>query len=361
MRVLILNRRDIANPAGGGAEVYTHEVAKGLVARGCEVTGFSSSFAGSLPEETVDGVKYLRAGSELTVHLRGFLYALRHGREFDLIIDEFNGIGFFTFFLPRSMLLIHQLYRGFWLRELGVPGAVPYVLETLLLRLYRKRPAVTVSDSTRGDLEAIGFSDIRVVMNALSRGALDKAPEKEPLPTLLFLGRLRSTKRPEDALEIFRLVKKEVPEARLWMAGSGPDEGKLRKKAEGIDDVTFLGRVSEDRKFEVLGRSHVLLVPGVREGFGINVIEAASQGTPAVGYDIHGLRDSIRDGVTGLLAYGPADAARKAARLLGDGELYGRLSANCLEYARGFRWEERAGEFWQAVKETRLDEPRKER
>ncbi|GAB4389161.1 MAG: glycosyltransferase family 4 protein [Thermodesulfovibrionales bacterium] len=352
MRVLVLNRRDIRNPAGGGAEVYTHEVAKGLAARGCEVTGFSSRFAGSLPEETVDGVRYLRAGNELTVHVLGFLYARRHREEFDLVIDEFNGLGFFGFLLPRSVLLIHQLYRGFWFRELGpLLGAAPYVLEPLVLRLYRKRPAVAVSESTRGDLKALGFKDVRVVMNALTNEALDDVPEKEARPTLLFLGRLRSTKKPEDALEIFRLLKEEVPEARLWVAGSGPDEEKLRRKAAGMEGVAFLGRVSEERKFQALRRAHVLVVPGVREGFGINVIEAASQGTPAVGYDIHGLRDSIRDGETGLLASGPEDAARKAAALLKDRALYGRLAANCLRYARGFRWEERAGEFWRAVEE----------
>ena len=69
--------------------------------------------------------------------------------------------------------------------------------------------------------------------------------------------------------------------------------------------------------------------PGVREGFGINVIEAASMGTPAVGYNIHGLRDSIRDGYSGLLASGVDDAAERALSLLGDSELYKKFSGLC--------------------------------
>jgi glycosyltransferase involved in cell wall biosynthesis len=354
LRVLILNRRDIRNPSGGGAEVYTHEVARGLTERGSEVTVFSSRFRGSSPEESVEGVRYLRAGTELTVHFKGFLYAMRHRREFDLLIDEFNGMGFFTFLLPGGMILIHQLYREFWFRELGpLAGALPYVLEPLFLRRYRGRTAVTVSESTRGDLERLGFRDIRVVMNALGNRPIEEVAEKEAAPTLVFLGRLRATKRPEDAIEIFRLVKREIPGARLWMMGSGPDEEALKERAVGLEGVTFHGWVGQDRKFELLRRAHVLIVPGVREGFGINVIEAASQGTPAVGYNIHGLRDSIRDGLTGMLAEGPEDAARKVVGLLKDPGLYRRMAESCLDYSRGFSWEKRAEEFWEVIRDLR--------
>jgi glycosyltransferase involved in cell wall biosynthesis len=344
-----MNRRDIRNPLGGGAEVYTHEVAKGLAAGGCDVTVFSTRFNGSAESETIEGVRYVRGGNEFTVHFRGFLYALKHKREFDLIIDEYNGLGFFGFLLPRSIILIHQLYREFWFRGLGPAGVIPYVIEPLLLKLYRKMPAVTVSESTRQDLMGLGFRDVRIVMNALSNPALDAVPQKEERPTLMFLGRFAPTKNPMDALEIFRMVKLELPEARLWMVGSGPQEAELMEKAKGEEGITFHGWVDEERKFDLLGRAHLVLAPGVREGFGINVIEAASQGTPTVGYDVHGLRDSIKDGDTGLLADGPGDAALKALRLFKDPELYGRMSARCLEYARGFKWETRAQEFREAL------------
>lgn len=355
IRILILNRRDIKNPLCGGAEVYTHEVSKGLVEGGHEVTVFSSRFEGAPREETVEGVRHVRAGNEFTVHFRGFLYARRNTKRFGLVIDEFNGLGFFGFLLPRSMLLIHQLYREFWFRGLGpVAGIIPYLVEPLLLRFYRKMPAVTVSESTRQDLREMGFKDVRIVMNALSVRPVESVPEKEKEPTLIFLGRFAPTKNPLGALEIFRMVKAELPEARLWMVGSGPQEEKVREEARGDEDVTFFGRVDEGRKFDLLGRAHLLIVPGVREGFGINVIEAASQGTPAVGYDVHGLRDSIGDGDTGLLASGPGDAALKVLRILNDPELFGRMASRCLEYARGFNWRNRSEEFRRALEEFGL-------
>jgi glycosyltransferase involved in cell wall biosynthesis len=323
-----------------------------LVEGGCEVTVFSSRFKGSEESEAIDGIRYLRRGNEFTVHFKGFLYAFRHRREFDLIIDEYNGLGFFGFLLPRSTILIHQLYREFWFKGLGPAGIIPYVIEPMLLRCYRRMPAVTVSESTRQDLRDLGFKDVRIVMNALSNPVFDEVPKKEEAPTLMFLGRFAPTKNPIGALEIYRRVRSELPEARLWMVGSGPQEDKLRDMAADDAGITFFGWVDEERKFDLLGRAHLIVVPGVREGFGINVIEAASQGTPAVGYDVHGLRDSIRDGDTGLLADGPGDAALKALRLLNDRELYERTARRCLEYAKGFNWKNRAGEFRQALAEA---------
>lgn len=350
MRILILNRRDTVNPAGGGAEAYTLEIAKGLVRRGAEVMIYTSAFRDGAADETIEGVRHLRRGNELSVHVYGFLYALKHRKAFDLIIDEYNGLGFMGFLLPRSMLLIHQLYCEFWFRELGrLGGAIPYVVEQILLRFYRNVPSVTVSNSTLSDLKALGFGDVRVVMNALKNRPLREVPAKEDVPTLLFFSRLRSTKRPEDAIRILRLVRQSMPEVRLWFVGRGPEEPRLREMARDMEGVTFHGFLDEDSKFDILGRAHVLLVPGVREGFGINVIEAASQGTPAVGYDIHGLRDSIRDNDTGFLASGPQEAAARVLELLGDRGLYGRMARRCLEYTLEFDWDRRAGEFYAII------------
>ncbi|MDA8174238.1 MAG: glycosyltransferase family 4 protein [Nitrospiraceae bacterium] len=352
MKVLILNRRDPANPAAGGAEVYTHEIARGLTQRGCQVTVLASGFKGCEPRRLIDGVEYLRRGNEFTVHFIGFAHAVKNRAAYNLIIDEFNGMGFFCFLLPNSALLIHQMYRQFWFKELGPAGVLPYVLEPFALCLYRKRPVVTVSQSTRADLERLGFKNVRIVMNALNIKPPDTVPAKEPRPTLVFLGRFRSTKRPDHAIRIFARVKKEAPDAQLWMIGSGGMEHELKLLASGVGDVSFLGWLNEDEKYARLGRAHVLIVPSVREGFGINVIEAASQGTPAVGYDVHGLRDSIKDGATGLLAKSEEDAAAKIISLFKDKEQYARLSSNCLEYARGFNWDTRRKEFCRFLEES---------
>ncbi len=347
MRILILNRRDIVNPSGGGAEIYTHEIARGLVNDyGCEVTVFSSSFAGCTADETIDAVRYLRRGNEATVHLHGFLYALKNRARFDRIVDEFNGIGFFTFLLPNSILLIYQLYREFWFRELGVPGVVPYVVEPLLLRCYKKRTVITISDSTRKDLERMGFRDIRVVMVAIGQPPGYDASPGQRARAIMFLGRLRSTKRPDYAIEIFRRAQEKMPDLQLWLVGRGPAEEKLRQKAGDLAGITFRGWVDEDMKMSLLRKAFVLVVPSIREGFGINVIEAAAMGTPVSGFDVPGIRDSIRHGETGYLVRSLDEAAARVVELFDDGKRYAAMSKKCIEYSKEFRWENRVAEFW---------------
>lgn len=350
MRILILNRRDIVNPSGGGAEVYTHEIAKGLTETyNCSVSIFSSLFDSGWKEEIIDGVRYIRKGNELTVHLWGFLYVVSHRKEFDLIIDEFNGIGFFTFFFPNSILLIYQLYKEFWAREYGFIGVIPSIIEPLILKLYKKKVAITISNSTRTDLENIGFSKISIVMVAIKHVPISLPLNKESTPTLVFLGRLRSTKRPEDAIEIFKKVKDKIPAVKLWIIGRGPDEKRLKKMTKGLDGLTFWGWVDEEKKMSLLKRSHILIVPGVREGFGINVIEAASTGTPAVGYNVHGIRDSIRHGETGYLVNSIDEASFKIIELLVDKKLYDEMSHSCINYSKKFDWRRKVEEFWHII------------
>ncbi len=350
MRILLLNRRDIANPAGGGAEIYTHEIARGLAERyQCEVVVFASRFKGSASGEVINGVRYVRQGNEVTVHLWGFLYAVRNRKKFDRIVDEFNGIGFFTFLFSNSVLLIHQLYREFWTTELGPLGKLPFFLEPIILKLYKNKKAITVSHSTKEDLEHLGFKDVSIVMNAVRHVPVSTSIKKNSKPTLVFLGRLKSTKKPEDAIEIFKKVKEKIPAVRLWIVGRGPEEKKLKIIAKGLDNITFWGWADEEKKMSLLGQSHVLLVPSVREGFGINVIEAASVGTPAIGYDVHGLRDSIRHGETGYLVDSIEDAASRIIDLLNDSVRYEKMSNNCLYYSKEFNWDKRLIEFWHEI------------
>ena len=176
MNVLILNRRDTVNPMGGGAEVYTFEIAKGLVRAGASVTIYTSRFDNGNPDEMVGGIRHIRRGSELTVHFFGFMHALLNMSRYDLIIDEYNGLGFMGFLLPKSMMLIHQMYREFWMKELGLPGYIPYFIEPLLLRCYRRVPAITVSPSTRDDLLDLGIKNVKIVMNALGNAPLKEVP-----------------------------------------------------------------------------------------------------------------------------------------------------------------------------------------
>jgi glycosyltransferase involved in cell wall biosynthesis len=115
--------------------------------------------------------------------------------------------------------------------------------------------------------------------------------EKEPVPTVVFIGRLSANKRPKHAIRAFGLVRRQLPDAQLWVIGDGPEEAKLRRAAG--PGVIFLGHLPEEEKHERLARAHALVATSVREGWGLVVTEAAASGTVSIGYDVPGLRDSI--------------------------------------------------------------------
>lgn len=342
--ILVLNRRDIKNPLSGGAEIYTHEIFRRLTDK-YNVTHFSSAFRACEREQTTDNIRYVRRGNELTVHAWGLVYALRNRNRFDLLIDQFNGTGFMTFAFRNSVILVHQLYERFWTAELGLLGWPLRIAEPLLLKLYKNKPAIAVSDSTSEDLKRLGFKDIEIVHNGLDIIPPDKLPLKESSLTLIFLGRLRKTKNPEDAIRAFTLIRKAVPDVKLLIAGDGPLYDVLAKKYAGIENIRFLGFVDGTAKYDYLKKAHFLLVPSIREGWGQVVIQANAVGTPAIGYAVQGLKDSIQNDRTGALVKNYEEMSQKATELWKDTEKYQMMCRNALDWAGNFSWEKAVVEF----------------
>ena len=95
-----------------------------------------------------------------------------------------------------------------------------------------------------------------------------------------------------------------------------------------------------------MSRAHIILVPGIREGWGLVVTEANAMGTPAVAYDVPGLRDSVKHNITGLLCRNrkPEELAAKAILLLKDNVLYKKLCVNSLEWSKSFSWDKSTSE-----------------
>lgn len=353
MRILWFNWRDIKNPEAGGAEVYTHEIAKRLVEKGHAVTLFTAEFKGCARVENLDGIRVLRAGGRYTVYAKAKEFYRKNGDAFDVVIDEINTRPFLTpkFAAKEKVVaLIHQLAREFWFYETPFPVSIIgyYFLENYWLSHYRELPTITVSESTKRDLEQLGFNRVFIVPNGLDIKPLDNLPQKSERPTVIFLGRMKRAKKPQDVVEAFRLVKKEVKDAMLWMVG----DGYLRRRLEGRDKgMRFFGYVDRKTREMLLRRAWLIAVPGVREGWGQVVTQANALATPAVGYDIPGLRDSIRHGYNGLLVDGGDIHAFAEAmvKLLTNDELRVRLSRNAIEWARRFSWDKSAEEFERVI------------
>lgn len=338
MRLLALSWRYLDHPAAGGAERVTHDVLSRLARTLDEVTCFTASYPGASPSDEIDGVNIIRRGRQATVHFWAWRWLRkRHGR-YDRIVDQINTIPFFTpLYVPadKRVFYIHQLAREYWWRETrGVARlAAPfgYLAESSTLRLYRRSQGVTGAPSTVEDLVALGFHADRLTLVPYSLGMqpLETLPDKGGPLRVVALGRLTPAKYVEEAVQAFARVQRDVPEASLDIVGGGDD--RYRERLErlvgrlGLTGVTFHGRVSEEQKRALLTRAHVHMFTGHREGWGLVVSEAAAMGTPSVGYDVPGTRDSIGDRRL-LVRCGDVDAlAERALALRRDPQLYAEV------------------------------------
>jgi len=355
LRILFLSWRDPQNPKAGGAELFTHEVARRMVAKGDTVEWFTAMFPGAAAEDNLAGVHVVRAGRQWSVHVAAMRRYKGHLRgSFDAVIDEVNTIPFFTPVwadIPR-LLLIFQLAREVWWHESPFPmNAIGYAAEPLYLRAYRKTPALTISASTETDLRRLGFvSPIKVLpigLEAMVVPIVQKAADT----TFIYVGRMAPSKRVHDIIRAFAEYRRPGREARLWLVGDGPEPylRALRALAAQLGlgaSVEFLGRLPADAKHKRMARAHVILMASVREGWGLSIAEAGACGTPAVVYDVPGLRDAVRDGETGFVVQPtPHALAQGMERLTADPALYSLLAGAAKRWSSTFSFDAAASEM----------------
>ena len=361
--VAFFSWRDGRNPEGGGAERYLEKMAAGLVARGCRVTIFTVGYAGAAPDEVVDGVRYVRRGSKLSVYLLGVWALLRRelGRV-DVVVDVQNGLPFFTALATRKpvIVLVHHVHREQWpVVYPGLFGKVGWWIESRLApRLYRGRQYVVVSRATRAELRELGVTGPRVaVVHNGTDPVVSTHTGKTSYPSICVVGRLVPHKQVEHAVDAARTLVAEFPDLRLRIVGDGWWEAELHAYAADLvasGTVVFEGHVSELRKQEIYEESWLMALPSLKEGWGLVVGEAAAHRTPTIAYrSAGGTRESIVDGVTGVLVDTPGELASALGALLRDDQGRQVLGKGALEHSYGFTWEHSQAAFAHVVASAR--------
>jgi glycosyltransferase involved in cell wall biosynthesis len=295
-RLLFVAWRDLANQRAGGSEVLVDMLAAGMTARGADVT----LLCGGRTAER--GYSVVRNGGTVTQFARAPLAYWRQFRDSDLVIEVCNGMPFLTPLWcrrPQICLVNHvhtELWRMMFPRPLAALGQ--FAESSVLPWAHRNNLFLTVSNSTADALREIGIADdrIRQICNGVVRP--DPLTPRSPEPMFLALGRLTEYKRIDLLLRLWHRVR-PVTGGTLVIAGDGPERQRLEAMAG--PGVVFAGRVPEEKKHELLCAAWLLLHPAMVEGWGIVIAEAAIRGTPAVGFNVPGLRDSVVDGETGVL------------------------------------------------------------
>jgi len=169
-------------------------------------------------------------------------------------------------------------------------------------------------------------------------------------PIILAAGAFAETRKGALILiRAFELLKQSVPHARLRYSGPVPADMQQKLLTAVSErtrvDVEFLGVGQPEDLPEIYGRAAVTVLPAVREGLGMTLIEALACGTPVVGSNDGGMTDVIREGVGTLFdpgdlkeptnSAGLAEAIRRTLALYSAPDLHQR----CRLWAEQFSWQ----------------------
>jgi glycosyltransferase involved in cell wall biosynthesis len=313
----------------GGAEKRIYQLAKGLADKGHEVHWYGVGWwwpESGKKDMEMDGIKLhgvckpvklydndRRSIKEALYFALMILFKLRAGR-YDII--DCQGFPFFSCFtvgfnsfFGRSTLVLtlHEVWNDYWYEYLGKAGFFGKLTEKLMVRLTDK--IITVSDKTKDDLRKIKSSEKAVVIpNGIDLAEINQIKPSPAKSDIIFVGRLIKEKKADLLIKSLVRVKDNFPDVKCTIIGEGPEKENLEKLSDqsGLkDDVSFTGFLEDYQDVIAhMKSSKVLVLPSVREGFGMVVLEANACGLPVVVVDhpMNAAKDLIIPGENGLIA-----------------------------------------------------------
>ncbi|WP_329249003.1 glycosyltransferase family 4 protein [Streptomyces sp. NBC_01478] len=342
-RIVFLAHRDLDNPQAGGSELLVDRLADGLTRLGHQVTLLCGGPA------SYRDYRVVSAGGAYGHFLRARTAFAQQVGDCDLLVEVCNGMPYFAPVWHRgpTLCLVNHVHTDLWKMRFGGPMApaarIGRRLEHWALTGAQRRGLlVAVSPSTACALRGIGVERerIRVVHN----GVEEPGPraERSPEPLFVAVGRLVEYKRIDLLLRLWERVR-PVTGGRLVIVGDGPERERLERLAG--PGVEFTGHVSEARKHELLCAAWLLVHPSALEGWGLVVTEAAARETPAIAFDVPGLRDSVVDGETGVLARGESSFAAAWCALALSARRREVMGEAARDLAARYRWDRTVRRF----------------
>ncbi len=367
MKILLIEYRDMKHPLAGGAEIVLYEVFRRIVAKGHQVDYLCNGFKGGASEEVQAGIRVLRRGSEVYFNFCApwvYLTELRANR-YDLIIEGIDKIPFYLPLIERKtpiMAIIPHLFGRAVFKEVSLlPASYVYLLEQGLAYAYRQCLFSLLSHSTQVDLVGRGIpvEQTRVINPGFTHADYPAPALKPPRIRLTFIyaGRIKKYKGIQQGLYAAAKLKIRYPDVLLQIVGTGDFLEPLRALTKNLgieENVEFTGRISHERKVQLMQQADVLIYPSPKEGWGLSVLEANSCGTVVVASNSPGLSEAVQDGQTGFLVpHGDVDAmVSRLDQLFSDPDLYARMRASGLEWVKTFTWDKASNQTLALMEEA---------
>jgi glycosyltransferase involved in cell wall biosynthesis len=251
--------------------------------------------------------------------------------------------------IKRKPLVITwlEVWDTYWRSYLGtIGGSFGRMIERLTMRL--PDGIVAISQKTRIDLIKRGkvrSERIDVIPVGIDLERIVKIAPARESTDVLFAGRLIHEKRVDLLLNAIAVAKKEIPTITCAIIGDGPERGLLEHLAVKLgveENVSFTGFVDQDGLTAYMKASKVFVLPSIREGFGLVIVEANACGLPVISirHDMSAVRELVEDGVNGFLVndISSREIAEAITKLVTDEALRERLAENGFAMAKKYGW-----------------------
>ena len=345
------------SPVLGGLENWTQHIAEGL----CEEAEFfviTGKVKGQARQEDRNGVKIFRTSLFPLANLShsSFLYILTA-----LPFIFFRSLAIIK---KEKINLLHC--QGFLSSFLGFlltrTTGVPYICtvqrlesNTWLKRQVYKKSAwcIGASNAVKDYFEKIGVKNISVIPNGIDLDKfqnLDRQKSREQLGlkdefAVITVARLEKVKGVEfllRAVEIF-LPRRQAGNFQILIIGDGSERKNIENLVERLklkDRVRLLGQLANEKVPAYLVAADCFVLPSLKEGFGIAILEAMAAGLPVVASRVGGILDIVQEGYNGLLAEpGNSEALAKAIEIIySDRSLAQNLAQNAKTALNRYSW-----------------------
>ena len=347
----------------GGAEKRVYELAKRLAQRGNEVHWYSIGWwwpENGKKDMVMDGIHLHGVSNPIDLYSEdrrsikeALLFALKlftpiMKEKFDVV--DCQGFPFFSCFTAkihsmtgksRLIITLHEVWGDYWYEYLGKLGIFGKIIERTMLGLTDN--LITVSYKTQKDLREIKKSERSIVIpNGIDFNHIQSIKPSDEISDIIFAGRLIKEKNVDILIKSIQIVKQKIPNVRCMIVGDGPERSKLEELSFNLkiqENIEFMGFTENyDDLIGYMKSSSVFVLPSIREGFGIVVIEANASGLPVVvvNHKMNAAVDLVQEGINGFRADAlPEDIADKIIKSIENKE---KMESKCIDNSEEYDW-----------------------
>jgi L-malate glycosyltransferase len=310
----------------GGKERRLWEIARRLHGMGVEVHIYTMQWWDEKKTLDLEGIRFHAICKRRSLYdgeRRSIWQALLFGlATFKLIVAhvdvlDVDSIPYFPVFAARVVCVLrrkrmvvtwHEVWgKEYWEQYLGRLAPISAAIEWLAARVPSAIVAVSMQTSDRLR-NALGVTaPIHVIELGVDMAAIQAAQPSALSSDILFAGRLLAHKNVDLLLRALALLTAESPELTCTVVGEGPERSRLESLSRELGlggSVVFHDFLPGSEIYGVMKSGRVFVLPSIREGFGVVVLEANCCGLPVVtvNHPDNAARNLIAEGQNGFVA-----------------------------------------------------------